>query len=239
MRYRNDPETMKREDRFVFLSVFLMLLLNLPASYWGLGWQSAAFNTGLVCLVFAVYIVRKRSARLLGWAMLGVAAGFTELMADWWLVNKTQSLVYAPGEPFIVASPIYMPFAWALIILQTGVIAQWLKRRLPAGLAMIIAGLFGGLNIPLYEHLAHDANWWIYRDTPMLFNAPYYIILGEFLLVLPLVWMAGVLERRRRQQVTTGLALGVLEGLIIWAAYWIAWQLVGPCQGALIQLPCG
>jgi hypothetical protein len=58
----------------------------------------------------------------------------------------------------IVASPAYMPFAWAVILLQMAAVATWLRGRMPVPLAAVVTGLFCGLNIPLYEHLAKDAN---------------------------------------------------------------------------------
>ena len=213
-----------------------MLGLNIPAGLLDLGWQSAAFNTGLMCLLFAVYIYKFRDSYLLGWAIFGVAAGFTELIADWWLVNETQSLVYAPNEPKLVASPVYMPFAWALLMVQIGAIAHWLRNCMPVWRAALVTGLIAGVNIPLYESLARNADWWFYQSTPMVWGAPYYIILGEFLLALPLVWFAVILERMG--PIRGGLSLGVVQGLVILVAYVIAWWLVGPCQGAVIQLSC-
>ncbi len=170
-------------------------------------------------------------------AIFGVAAGFTELIADWWLVNRTGSLVYAPGEPMLVASPMYMPFAWALVMMQLGVVAHWLRENFSVAKAALIAGLIGGVNIPLYESLARAADWWIYQKTPMLLGAPYYIILGEVLIVVPLVWLADWLVRMG--PVKGGIILGIVEGLVILVAYMIAWWLVGPCQGAVIQFTCG
>ncbi len=225
-----------RDFKFVVLTLFLMLGLNLPASIFALGWKSAAFNPALMCGLFAVYIVKYRDSYLLGWAVFGVAAGFTELAADWWLVHRTESLVYAAGEPMLVASPLYMPFAWALLLLQIGAIAHWLRGRMSKVKAAIVTGLIGGVNIPLYEHLAADADWWVYVSTPMVANAPYYIILGEFLLALPLVWMVDGLEKLGPWK--GGLLFGVVEGLVIFGAYVVAWWLVGPCDGAVIQIPC-
>jgi hypothetical protein len=71
----------------------------------------------------------------------------------------------------------------------------------------------------------------------MLGGAPYYIIVGEFLLGLPLVWMAARLLRGR--PVATGLVLGVIQGLVIFVAYLVAWWLVGPCGGGVLKVPCG
>lgn len=234
-------EQEKKTFRFVVICIFGMVALNVPASLGGWGWKAAFFNTLGVFAVMAGYAVWKKERRLGTWVLVGVGAGFTELIADWWLVNETLSLVYAPDEPMIAASPAYMPGAWALVILQMGMVAHWLRGRMKPWQAMVVVALVCGVNIPLYEHLAKGADWWFYQDTPMIFAAPYYIIVGEMILGAPLVWIAGVIDRKMEQgrALGWGLPLGVAEGLIIFVAYFVAWWLVGPCSGAVIQLPCG
>ncbi len=227
----------KRDFRFVLFTMLVMIALNVPAAIFEQGWISAAHHTAFMCLLVVAYIIRYRTAYLLSWAIFGVAAGFTELIADWWLVNRTGSLLYAPGEPMLIDSPTYMPFAWALIMLQLGVVAHWLRENLSVAKATVIIGLIGGVNIPLYESLAGAADWWVYQKTPMLIGAPYYIILGEVLIVVPLVWLAAWLVKMG--PIKGGIFLGVVEGLIILVAYMMAWWLLGPCEGAVVQLPCG
>ena len=226
----------QRDIRFVVFTIVLMLGLNVPSAILEEGWFSAAWHTGLMCLLFIAYIIKYRDSYLKAWMIFGVAAGFTELLADWWLVTRTGSLVYAPDEPMIVESPVYMPFAWALLMIQIGAVAHWLRQKLGVAKAAVITGLIGGVNIPLYESLARAADWWIYQNTPMIFGAPYYIIVGEVLIVIPLVWLAVWLQRMG--PVKGGILLGIVEGLIILVAYMIAWWLVGPCDGAVIQLSC-
>ncbi|MEO1369624.1 MAG: hypothetical protein AAFX50_20790, partial [Acidobacteriota bacterium] len=165
--------------------------------------------------------------------LFGLAAGFTELIADWWLVHKTQSLVYPQAE--LVESPFYMPFAWTLIMAQMLGIAHWLRSRYSVATAMLITALICGVNIPIYEHLAKDAGWWYYTNTPLFFSAPYYIILGEALIGIPLViCAAGLGEANYKRSVL----YGVLCGLSILGAYMIAWWLVGPCTGAVLPVGC-
>lgn len=227
--------------KFIVICIFGMAALNIPASLNGWGWKSAYFNTVLVLTLTIAYAIWKKERRLGTWILVGVGAGFAELAADWWLVHKTQSLVYAPNEPMLVASPAYMPGAWALVILQMGMVAHWLRGRMSVPAAIGVVALICGFNIPLYEHLAKGANWWFYQDTPMVFAAPYYIIVGEMILGAPLVWIAGVIDRKweHGQALKWGIPLGVLEGIIIFVAYVIAWWLVGPCSGSVIQFPCG
>ena len=230
-------QTLNRDAKIVFASIFLMLLLNIPAAVYALGWQSAAFNTTLTLVLFGFYVARTGDSWVRYWLVFGLVAGFTELIADYWLVTQTHSLVYPQDEPMVVVSPLYMPFAWAVVLLQGSVIAHWLVRRMKPVFAGLLTALLCSVNIPLYEHIAKDAGWWYYQDTPMIFNAPYYIIVGEFLLGFPLAWMA--LSMQRKKSLTFAAALGVAEGLVILVAYVIAWWFVGPCKGAVIQFPCG
>jgi hypothetical protein len=228
---------LERDARVVFASLFLMLGLNIPAAIYGLGWRSAVWNTGLVLFLFGLYAYRHRNSWVRPWLVFGLAAGFAELASDWWLVTRTRSLVYPADEPHLLVSPAYMPFAWALVLLQAGVIAQWLYRHRGPWVAALLTALLCSVNIPLYEHLAKDAGWWFYRDTPMLWNAPYYIILGEGLLGITLAPAAVLLWRNRRP--TIAALLGLLQGVVILVAYRIAWWLLGPCEGAVFSLPCG
>ena len=210
--------------RFAVISIVLMLALNIASSFVVKGWAGAGFNTALVSVIWFVYAVRAKNAMLWNWLVLALVAGWTELAADWWLVTQTKTLVYVEG-PKVVVSPIYMPFAWMLVLVQIGLVGQWLRTRMALPVAAVVTGLIAGLNIPLYESLAKFADWWYYQDTPMILNAPWYIILGEFLIGLPLVYLG----LRLGQRVRLGLAalLGVLEGLVIWGAYWVAVALVG------------
>ncbi|MEM6793621.1 MAG: hypothetical protein AAF725_06535 [Acidobacteriota bacterium] len=232
----NQDAAFVRREHFIFLTIGAMLLLNVPAMLFSWGWKSAAFNTGLVLSLYVLWALRHRDQVLLSWLTFGVAAGFIELIADSWLVHATGSLVYPADEPHLVDSPAYMPFAWTLIMTQMIGVAAWLRSKIPSlPLAALATASFSGINIPLYEHLAKGADWWFYQATPMIYSAPYYIILGEFLIGLPLVVFAQRMECGSKAK---ALAYGVLSGLSILAAYRLAWWLVGPCTGAVIQFTC-
>ena len=136
----------------------------------------------------------------------------------------------------VLDSPLYMPFAWTLVLAQLGVLGGWLAQRMSLAKATLLTALLGGSMIPLYEHLARDAGYWWYRDTPMVWNAPLYIIVSEFLLALPLVWMYGAAAHRRWPY---SAWLGLLAGLWMIPSVLVAWWLVGPCQGSAIQFRCG
>ncbi|MEM8930275.1 MAG: hypothetical protein AAGE94_03835, partial [Acidobacteriota bacterium] len=126
----NDANHERRRIRFVFATIIGMALLNVPAAIFELGWKSAAFNTGLVLTIFVVFAVRYRDEVMKRWLIFGVFAGFTELLADYWLVTSTQSLVYPVDEPHLWVSPAYMPFAWTLVLVQSLGVADWLRHRM-------------------------------------------------------------------------------------------------------------
>lgn len=220
----SDTSSDTRVFRFAVLTIAAMLTLNVVVTIFVKGWGGAAFNTALVSLVYLAYAIRIKNPMLSNWLIVALAAGFTELLADWWLVVKTESLVYAPG-PKIVVSPIYMPFAWMLVVVQVALVGQWFARRFPKPLAAFMTGALAGVNIPFYESLAKLADWWYYQGTPMFLNAPYYIILGEFLIGVPLVYLGAPIAERTRPALAVAIGAGV--GLVIFVAYYVAWGLVG------------
>lgn len=183
---------------------------------------------------------------MLRYVVFAVVAGFAELPIDAWLVHYTGSLKYPCDEPMIWASPAYMPFAWAVVLVQICTLGDWLANRFKSvALATLLLALFSGFYIPIYEHLARDANLWYYVCTWKLGNtgAPLYVILAEFLLALPLVWMG--LQAERLRGWFWIIALGLIEGLVVMSvSCFIAWPLVGrepgapPCPPALFSDPC-
>jgi len=97
------------------------------------GWPvAAALSYGEALLVLG-YVLWKRD-RLIGALLLfGLVVGLGELPSDAFSVCVKHTLVYAPGEPMIWASPLYMPFTWVAVMVQMGFIAWWLCQRLHLG----------------------------------------------------------------------------------------------------------
>lgn len=221
--------------RFILVAIGLVVGSNLLGALTQAGPRFAFVSTAFTYIVMVTWTSWKRDPVLARWLLLGTVAGFIEIFTDAWLVHYTSSLVYPQGEPMIWDSPIYMPFAWALVLSQLGVLGGWLLKRMAMWKASLAIALAGGSMIPLYEHLAYQARYWWYVDTPMIWHAPLYIIVSEFLLSLPLVWMY-----RASLQRSLGFSalLGVVAGLWMIPSVIIAWKLVGPCQGAWIQFAC-
>ncbi|MDA8430247.1 MAG: hypothetical protein M0T70_13415 [Geobacteraceae bacterium] len=210
--------------RFVLLSLLFVLAWNFTSSLVGRGWTTAAIIAVIMTSAYTWY-ARRNHDPLLGRILLfGLATGWTELLADRWLVDTTATLVYQPGGPFVLRSPLYMPFAWMIVTTQLGYFGWWLGKRWGVPAASLLMALFGAVNIPLYEQWAKSAGWWYYRMTPMLGNTPWYIIGGEFLIALSLPAAISVLEKRHW---TVSIVAGIGQGLWIWVSYALAFRLCG------------
>ncbi|HEX8823444.1 MAG TPA: hypothetical protein VF794_26190 [Archangium sp.] len=181
------------------------------ASHFQMGPKAAFVLTPALAASFVVYAVRTRDGFVARMILFGLVVGFGELPADYFGVAVNKTLVYPQAEPLIWVSPAYMPLSWMVMMLQLGTVANWLTSKW--GLLKTTAALavLGGLNIPLYETLAHRAGWWSYRNTPMLFGVtPYYVILAEVLLSLALPLVVSHVAQARGPKV---VALGVAQSV--------------------------
>ncbi|MGZ3457054.1 MAG: DUF6989 domain-containing protein [Archangium sp.] len=238
-----------RRTRFVIAVLTLVVLMNGGAAMLIQGnpndadraWEYAVASTAMTLGIFSAYCYGARDRSLLRWGVVALTAGFIELAADAWLVLGTETLNYTPwgrsSQLMIWESPAYMPFAWTGVLLQIITIGDALNRRMKLWLASLITALIGGINIPLYEAWAFNADWWAYRDTPTIIkNAPYFIALGEFLMCLPLVWAA---RQTASASFRRCVAYGALLGVGIFASYWLAYQVMGSCGGHMQGLDFG
>lgn len=174
--------------------------------------------------ILLVFTWRTRDALIPRLLLFGLAVGAVELAADAWLVDVTQTLDYSPsGSARIWRSPWWMPLAWQVVAVQFGYIGMRLYERLGAP-GLLVSGALGAINIPYYEEMALRLGWWRYSGCPSLLHTPYYIILGEFLLIA----CFGLLARsaRSRGSLSTIVAAGAAAGVTIFAAYVLAWYVV-------------
>lgn len=214
-------------QRFIFILLTLgfvaaWIIIN---SFFKTGWKTALMLSFIVLIVDFIYIIKKDDRFLGKLIIFGLVAGVTELLADAWLVEQTKTLFYEQGEPLLVDSPIYMPVAWAVVLVQIGYIGYHIAKRKGLLIGTLAAGAIGGVIIPVYESCAKGAGWWYYNDPQHMFwNAPYYIILGEFLLALALPYLFIQIQRRAFYW---AVPTGVVMGLWIWAAYAVALTTVG------------
>lgn len=221
--------------RFVLAVIALVAASNGIGALFRLGPRFALASTAFTFLVMLAWTAWRRDPLLARWLLLALVAGWLELLTDAWLVRSTRTLEYPQVGPMVWESPLYMPFAWTVVLAQLGAVGGWLAQRMTPGAATLLLALLGGSMIPAYEALAHRADYWLYRDTPMLLHAPLYIIVSEFLLSLPLVWMGRAAMARPW---AASAWLGVAAGLWMLPSVVIAWKMVGPCAGAWIQFAC-
>jgi hypothetical protein len=204
----------------VALNVVTVALLTLAP--WS-NWRSAiALNLLDNALLF--WFIRTRGDRFLQRLVLyGLAVGFTELAADAWLVDCTHTLDYSPGGgPMLWRSPLWMPFAWEIVVVQFSCLGLWLWQRFGTP-GLLAVGLLGAINIPYYEEMARPIHWWQYRGCRMISGTPYYIIAGEFLIAIFLTLLARPIVREPRPGIA--LALGLAGGLAIFLSYAIGYGL--------------
>lgn len=211
-------------DKFVLAWLALGLVWNFFSSLVGWGWITATIITFGILIIAAIYIYHKRDGLLAKFILFGVIAGLVELLADRYLVEVTGTLVYEKGGPFLLRSPLYMPFAWAGVLVTLGYVGWRLRQVLGLPWATFLAGIIGAINIPLYEQWARSAHWWYYQNTPMLGATPWYIIVGEFFIVALLPFLLQKLEILHPVQI---IPLGIIEGLWIWICYALTFQLLG------------
>lgn len=212
------------ESAFIVFSMVLTLGFALLDAWLDWGYITAWLLAFGMFGMLSLYAIVRKDNFLKKLLLFGTAAGFTELIADNWLVNGIHSLVYPAAEAKLWASPTYMPFAWAVILVQVGYLGYLVTKKHSMLTAFIITFLIGMCFIPVFECCAKYAGWWYYVPGQKMFaNTPYYIILGEGLIcfILPFLY------KREWTIGTTGtLISGVLQGLWIFAAYYISYQLL-------------
>ena len=192
------------------------LLAFAPWSDWRTGLALNVIDNALL-IGFAL---RHRDGLMTKFILFGLMVGLAELPADAWLVSWTRTLDYSiGGGPMIWRSPIWMPLAWEVVAIQFGYIGLRLSEKF-AGRGLLLTGVLGAINIPFYEEMARKIHWWQYSRCRMISHTPYYIILGEFGIVLALAVLARTL---RRGGSSVAFFAGIVGGLLIFACYAVAW----------------
>lgn len=170
---------------------------------------------------------------------VGLVAGLLEILVDWALIHwvPTGRLVYLTGNDVVLlGSPIWMPLAWACVIVELGYPALRgygiLRRRASRATALftvsVAIGVVAGLTVGFYEYFAYRANWWKYEPARAMLGdfCALYIPVGEFfmfLTVVPIMARALAQEERRR---AVALESGALFAAAIAAGYALAYWLL-------------
>ena len=176
---------------------------------------------------------------LSGLFRLGIVAGLFELIVDWWLVNGVANgrLDYLGARDVVLlASPIWMPLAWACVVVELGYPAirlfGWLRARTnprrAALIASIVIAIGAGVTIGFYEYFAYRAGWWKYAPAHAMIGSfcALFIPLGEafmFLTILPIA--ARALSHDDRPVVST-VAGGAAFSAAIFGGYALAYLLL-------------
>jgi hypothetical protein len=218
------PGLDKSTTRVILISAAVLLGWSAWSSFRQSGPVSASIITFGLYAFYWVYAIRTKNPLVQRLMVFGTIAGILELITDHYLVETIDSLVYPGKEAMIWNSPAYMPFAWSNVILQLSFIGVLLTRRFGLLRASIFLCIAGGMYIPTYEHLAKDAGWWWYNfNTPMLFNAPVYVIICEALISLSLPFLLNYSEHHKLGKT---FLLGVAEGIWIFVSAWLAFTIV-------------
>jgi hypothetical protein len=170
---------------------------------------------------------------------VGLVAGLLEILVDWALIHWVASgrLVYLTGNDVVLlGSPIWMPLAWACVIVELGYPAlrgygMFRRRASRATVAVTVSvavAIMAGLTVGFYEYFAYRANWWKYEPAHVMLGdfCAVYIPLGEFFMFLPVLpIMARALapvESRR----AAALESGALFAAAIAGGYALAYGLL-------------
>jgi hypothetical protein len=199
------------------------LAITLLSAHFKWGYMSAFLLATGMYTAIAVFAFITSDIYLKKLLLFGLVAGFTELIADKWLVHDIRSLVYPAGESKIWYSPDYMPFAWAVVLVQVGYLGFMISAKKKMIEAMILCMIIGIFFIPVFEQCAYSAGWWYYNPCKMLFNTPWYIIISEGLICffLPFIFFY-----ESRNGWLSAVIAGFLEGLWVFAAYFLMYNLL-------------
>ncbi|MEH0153787.1 hypothetical protein V6R21_06535 [Limibacter armeniacum] len=215
------PSLEIKSSKAIYVTLAVVVLGIFSNSFFCTGWHTAALLAFGVYSSLVIISIINKDVLLQKLLVFALVAGFAELFADNWLVNTIKILEYEKG-PSIMASPIYMPFAWATVLTQIGFVGWQKAKRMGMWKACLLAAALGGLVIPLYEYSAYGACWWYYNDPGhMIFYTPYLIIIGEALLSLVLPVM--IREIVFKKSIVWIVPAGVVMGLWIWGSYYIGY----------------
>lgn len=136
---------------------------------------------------------------------IGTIGGVLELLGDHFLVHVAGTLVYPSGYPFLLSSPAYMPFAWALLISFMGYVGIRLHEEIGTTAAYLGPAVFAFVAESGYESLASQGGGWIYTSAPLgwIGHAPLFIVVAEAVMFASSYYWA------RRSALVGGLGIGV------------------------------
>jgi hypothetical protein len=148
---------------------------------------------------------------------IGTLGGFLELLGDYFLVHIAGSLVYPTGYPFLLSSPAYMPFAWALLITFMGYIGLRLHEEIGTFAAYLGPAVFAFVAESGFESLASQGGGWSYMTAPLgwVGHAPLFIVVAEAVMFASSYYWA------KQDALTGGFGIGVTINLSYVGVYYL------------------
>lgn len=214
----------KKETTFIIATMIVTLSIAILSAIFDWGYTSAYWLAIGMYFLLWTYAILQKDMFLKKLLIFGIAAGLTELIADNWLVNGIQELFYPETELKLWASPNYMPFAWAVVLIQVGYLGYHISNLKNMKLAVLVTFMIGMIFIPIFETCAKYAEWWYYVTSHKTFlNTPDYIILGEGLIAafLPIIF-----RKEFSQNYAYAAIFGIMEGFWIYASYYLAYNIL-------------
>jgi hypothetical protein len=167
---------------------------------------------------------------------MGIVAGLFELIVDWWLVNGVTNgrLDYLGArDAVLLATPIWMPVAWACVIVELGypalrlfaIARNRMNPRRAAILVSIVIAIAAGLTVGFYEYFAYRAGWWKYAPAHAMVGSfcALFIPAGEALMFLAILPIAARALARDDEPTVSAVTGGAAFGVAIFAGYAIAY----------------
>lgn len=137
--------------------------------------------------------------------VIGTIGGGIELLGDYFLVEIADTLVYPAGYPFLLRSPAYMPFAWAILIAFMGYLAMRLAERYGPLAAVTGPAVFAFVAESGFESFASQGGGWVYTTAPLgwIGEAPLFILVAEaFMFASIYFWL-------KQSQLSAGIGIGM------------------------------
>ena len=166
---------------------------------------------------------QRGGATIVALLRLGIVAGLFELIVDWWLVNGIANgrLDYLGARDVVLlASPIWMPLAWACVIVELGypairlfgLLRRRLEQRIAAIVSAVIVAIFAGITIGFYEYFAFRAGWWKYGTANAMVGSfcALFILVGEAFMFLAILPIAARTLSRDDRPIASSVAGGAL-----------------------------
>jgi len=170
---------------------------------------------------------------------LGLVAGMFELLVDWALIHWVSNgrLVYLTGNDVVLlGSPIWMPLAWACVIVELGypavrlfgILKARLATRPAAVIASLVAASAAAVTVGFYEYFAYRANWWKYEPANAMIGdfCALYIPLGEFFMFLAVLPIAARALSQSDRPLVASIEGGTRFAVAIAIGYALAYLLL-------------